>query len=181
MARPPALSEKEWAEVIKRVPPLGNESIRSVAKEKGIAEGTIRRRVNTHEKPIAALANQMARVEAEFEKLPLNTQVKVRTLADELKGISEHLAGAAHNGAMTAHRLAQIANAKAQSLDDAGSLEENSEALKSVLAMTKGANEAAQIGLNLLAANKETVIQINKANEPDAKPRSRADFYASDA
>lgn len=181
MARPPALSEKEWADVIKRVPPLGKESIRSVAKEKGIAEGTIRRRVNTHEKPIAALANQIARVESEFERLPLKTQVKVRTLADELKGISEHLAWAAHNGAMTAHRLSQIANAQAQKLDDSGSLEENAEALKLVMAMTKGANDSAQIGLNILAANKETVIQINKAAEPDAQPRSRADFYATDA
>jgi len=42
--------------------------------------------------------------------------------------------------------------------------------------MTRGANDASQIGLNLLNANKETVIKINKG-DTDSKPRSRAEFY----
>lgn len=146
-----------------------------------MGESSLRERISAQSAQIKAVANQMVDADRAVKALPISAQIAAHSLADHLKSISNHLAGAASQGAMTAHKLSQIANAKAQELNEVGSLEENAEALKSVIAMTKGANDAAQIGLNLLAANKETVIQINKSGEPDAKPRSRADFYATDA
>jgi uncharacterized coiled-coil protein SlyX len=141
--------------------------MRSVAKELGITEGAIRRRVNTQIKPINRLANQLAAAELELEKLPLRTQTKVRVLADRLKGISDHLAGAAEHGAQTAHHLAAMASTQSAELDPDKTLEENAPVLKSVMALTEGANRAAQIGLGLLAANK------GKEAEP---PKSTVDL-----
>ena len=175
MGRPSKLTEKQWAEIEKRVPPLGNESMRAVAKELGVSEGVIRSRVKTRTKPETSLANQIAMAELAFESLPINTQVKVRTLADRLKGISENLAGAADLGAQTANKLALVANAQALKIDETKPLgEADVETLKAVVAMTNAANGAAQIGLNLLASNKDTF----KEHLPvDVKPMTLAEFY----
>src|ERR1035437_3695803 len=70
---------------------------------------------------------------------------------------------------MTSHRLSMIANAQVEAIDETASLEENTEALKSVMAMTKGANDAAVIGLNLLNANKETVKSLNEERVIDGE------------
>jgi hypothetical protein len=161
MARPHKITEKQWTEIEKRIPPAGGESVRSVAKEYGVSEGVIRKRVKTHTKPINELANQIARTELEFERLPINTQVKVRTLADRLKGISEHLAGAAEMGAMTSHRLATIANTEVQKIDESD-IAASEQQIKTVAALTELANRASVIGVGLLAANKEQMKDLPK-------------------
>jgi hypothetical protein len=169
MARPSKFTEKKWDEILKRVPPLGKESVRSVAEQLGITEGAIRKRVNTQSKPINTLANQLATAELKFESLPISTQVKVRTLADTLKDISEHLGHAARYGSMTAHRLSILAHTEVQKVDDASPLE-SIEALKGVSALTRLANDSAEIGLNLLKANKEAVDGLNKSDQtPEPK------------
>jgi hypothetical protein len=86
-----------------------------------------------------------------------------RSLADDLKAISDHLAGAARFGAATAHRLSGIAHAKAQEIDDVQPLNEQSiiGSLRGIAALTKLANEASEIGVNLLRANKEEIDRIN--------------------
>ncbi len=75
-----------------------------------------------------------------------------------------HLAGAAKFGAATAHRLSGIAHNKVQEIDDAAPLDAKSlDALKGVAVLTKLANESSQIGVNLLAANKEMIKEANQA------------------
>lgn len=167
MGRPSKLTEKQWAEIERRVPPLGTESMRAVAKELGISEGVIRKRVNTRTKPETALANQIAATELAFEALPINTQVKVRTLADRLKGISEHLAGAAEMGAMTAHRLSTLANVEVQKIDDCNPLQ-SVEQLKGISVLTEMANKASVVGLGLMTANKEIVSKLG--DQPPETP-----------
>ena len=180
MGRKSKFSEKQWEKILVRIPPRGTESIRAVADEVGISEASIRQHISTRVKPINDLAKQLATTELKLESMPLASQLKVRSLADTLKGISTHLSGAAEHGAMTAHRLSMIANTQVERIDESASLEDNTEALKSVMAMTRGANDAAQIGLSMLNANKETVIRINKDGDPDSKPRTRADFYSAE-
>lgn len=86
---------------------------------------------------------------------------------DQLRSISGHLAGAANFGASTAHRLAGIANGKVALIDDAAPLSEESMAeLKGIAALTRMANEASEIGVNLLRANKD---QIDEASKADGK------------
>lgn len=165
MARPSKLTEKQWTEIERRVPPAGNESIRSVAKEYGVSEGVIRKRVKTHTKPINALANQLAAAEMELEKLPLSTQCKVRTLADSLKGISENLAGAAEYGAMTAHKLAKVAHIQAAKISEHENDPVRPDDLKGIAALTNLANQASNIGIGLIAATKG---QVKADSIPDS-------------
>lgn len=151
MARTSKLTDKQWAEIERKH--LDGVAARVLGREYGITDTAIRKRINSHTKPIKELANQMAAVEVAYENLPVSSQVKVRNLADVLKGISHHLGAAAEHGAATAHKLATIARAQAEAIrTDADT---NSDALRSVAALTGVANEAAKIGLNLLAANKD--------------------------
>ena len=97
--------------------------------------------------------------------LNVSEQIAARSLADELRSISEQLAGAARYGASTAHRLAGIANGSvaqiddAKPLDDAGMIE-----LKGIAVLTRMANEASEIGVNLLRANKEQIDEMCRAS-----------------
>ncbi|MDE2354811.1 MAG: hypothetical protein KGL17_07285, partial [Betaproteobacteria bacterium] len=61
-------------------------------------------------------------------------------------------------------------HAKVQEIDDAAPLtdDESFNALKSISALTRLANDASQIPLNLLAANKDAVKALNNAK---ATPR----------
>ncbi|HET8688146.1 MAG TPA: hypothetical protein VFM18_16040 [Methanosarcina sp.] len=178
MARPSALSPKKWEELIKRVPPLGTESIRSVAKEYGISEGAIRKRVNTHEKPILNLANQIAATETEFEKLPFSTQVKVRNLADEIKGMQFDLASAGKLNAQTAKMFSQAAHDATsrimfKAMSDDGEtisperLAECGEELLPVMKSLQIANEAGKIPLK--------IAEISSKQKEEDKPKDLDD------
>jgi hypothetical protein len=120
-----------------------------------------------------------------LKALPISAQISAHNLADRLKSISAHLAGAADYGASTAHRLAGIANAQVAKIDDADPLgPESLESLKGISALTKLANESSTIAINLLSANKEMVktamqdeevlpvqviVQVEDASRPEAE------------
>ena len=155
MARPSKLTEKQWAEIQRRY--LAGEKVRALAREFGVSEGAIRARVVAQCAEIKEVAHQIVATEERFNSLPVSAQISARTLADDLRAISSHLASAAKFGAMTAHRLSAIAHQQTEKIDDMGEIEDNESAIKSVMVMTRGANDAAAIGLNLLAANKGVV------------------------
>ena len=85
---------------------------------------------------------------------------------------------------MTAHKLNAVAHAQSEQINEIAPLnsvkdekglvitEGNADALRSVIAMTEGANKAAAIGLNLLSANKEAVTRANNIIDvtPDVLP-----------
>ena len=154
------------------------ESINSLAKEFGVVESVIRRKIKPNKaeqekfgKSLSVLAFE--KVEADkkskaiaehIAELPMVRQTTFNDLTEQLRSISSHLAGAANFGAATSHRLAGIAHAKVQEIDDAAPLSPASiEALKGVAALTRLANDAASTGLNLLAANKDQA----KAQAPE--------------
>lgn len=156
MGRKSKLTESQWNEIEKRQ--LAGEPIRALAREFEISEGSIRNRgVTTQGAEIKAVAHQIVNIEERLALLPINAQVLTHSLANEFRAIGTHLSQAGKFGAMTAHRLSLIANTQVEKLDESAPLEENTEALKSIMAMTKGANDAAQIGTNLLTANKEAL------------------------
>ena len=173
MARPPTISDKQWREIESRV--NGGESMRSVAKDYNVTEGAVRRHFNTKVKPVKELANQLATTEMAIEALPINTQVKVRSLADELKDISHHLASSARLGAMTAHKLANIANYQAEMIDENNPLM-NEEAIKAVKVLGGMVNEHNQAAINLINSNKEQVHRLSSPEEREVKDIN--DFYA---
>jgi len=152
MGRKSKLSEKQWADVQRRV--LEGESVRALAKEFGIAESSLRGKISVETAQIKVVANQIVSTERAIQALPISAQITAHNLASKLRSISDNLASAAHHGAATAHRLSAIANAEVAKIDDADPLS-NPEALRGVAALTSLANESSKIGLNLLAANKD--------------------------
>lgn len=167
MGRKSTLTEKQWAEIEKRL--LDGEAGRALAKEFGISESAIRKRLSAQVGKIKDVANQIVATESAFKSLPIGAQIRARTLADRLISISEHLAGAAEYGAATAHRLSGIAHNKVAEIDDAAPLNEESlESLKGIAVLTKMANASSEIGINLLRANKDAIDAMNKPETDEA-------------
>lgn len=165
MARPSKLSPEQWKEVERRV--IGGESIRALAREFGINEAAIRQRVSTQTPRVKMVAQKLAEAQTALAELPVRQQYVAISLAEKLRNISDNLAAAAQYGAQTAHRLSALANSEVAKVDDAEPLA-SVENLKGVAALTKMANESANIALNLMAANKEQIKSLN-----DEPPRRR--------
>jgi len=160
MGRPSKLTDAQWEAIGKRL--LAGESAAALAKEFGVDRAAVTRRFSQRNATIKNVANQIVETERALSFLNASEQIAARSLADDLKAISEHLAGAARFGAATAHRLSGIAHSKAAEIDDAQPLNEESiGALKGIAALTKLANESSEIGVNLLRANKEEIERIN--------------------
>lgn len=174
MGRPSKLTDKQWHDLERRF--LSGEPGRALSREYKISEAAIRKRIGTQAHQIKAVANQLVAAEAAFSALPIGAQISARTLADELKEISTHLAGAARFGAATAHRLNGIAHAKAVEVDDATPLDDDSrKVLGDIAVLNRMANDASQIGVNLLRANKDHVDAVNAAaREESSKPDTGA-------
>lgn len=169
MARPSKLTDAEWEKIGKRL--LAGESASSLAREFGVSKAAVSGRFSERVKNIKDAANQIVAAESALSKLNVSEQIAARSLADDLKAISEHLAGAARYGAMTAHRLSGIAQGKVLNIDDAQPLDDKSrKELSDIAALTKMANEASDIGINLLKANKDTIDELNKKGAERASP-----------
>jgi hypothetical protein len=161
MGRPSKLTEKQWAEVGKRL--RSGEKGRKLAEEFKVSEAAIRARFSAVNAEIKTVANQLLSAEAALKALPVSAQIAVIDLADELRAISSHLASAAKYGAASAHRLAGIAHAKVKEIDDAAAplTSESLELLRGVAVLTKIANESSIIGMGLLSANRELIREAN--------------------
>ncbi len=168
MGRKSKLSEEKWSELGVRF--FAGESGRSLAREYGVSEAAIRKRFGSQNKQIKIVANQLAEAEIEFKKLPIGSQISARTLADKLKSISEHLGSAAEYGAMTAHRLSQMAHTETNKIDDTNPLLDI-ETLKGISALTRMANESADLGISLINAQSKNQDAGDKTikliNAPD--------------
>lgn len=179
MGRRSLLTPDQWI-AIERRHVVDGESINALAIEFGVNESSIRRKIKPNKaesqttgNPLKIIALEKVRADAESKriaesiaKLPYAKQQIISDLATKLTGISEQLAGAAYLGAATAHRLSGIAHAKVQEIDDAKPLDEASmESLKGVAVLTKMANDSSQIGLNLLAANKDFIKDQASGNQ----------------
>ena len=187
MGRPSKLSENQWAEFLRRH--LAGETIKALSVEFGVSASAAAGKISALATEIKCVAKQMVEADNRFRQLPVSAQLPTVTLVGELRAISEHLAGTAKLGAMTSRRLASMANEHSGKLDDAALLEPTSEepaenaspevraayaaevqasrtnvtTLRTVVAYTEASNKAAATGLNLLAANKESVREAYAA------------------
>lgn len=93
MGRKSALTGKQWQQVGARL--LKGEPGRVIACEFGISETAIGKCFGTQVGKTKDAANQVVATESAFKSLPIGVQIHARTLADKLKEISMHLAGAA--------------------------------------------------------------------------------------
>jgi hypothetical protein len=166
MGRPSKLTDAQWEELKGRL--ARGEKAADLAKEYDVSKTAISNRVSKRIETVKDVANQIVKTEEALRSLPVSEQLLAVSLATELAAVSMHLAGAAKFGAATAHRLSGIAHAKVQEIDDAKPLgDESLTALKGVAVLTKLANESSQIGLNLLAANKDMIKEANQGKNQD--------------
>lgn len=170
MGRKSPLKPEQWENIEQRL--INGEAGCALAKEYGITYNAIKKRFGAQTKQIKAVANQILETERNFKALPISAQISAVNLADLLRSISGHLGHAANYGAMTAHRLSGIANAQVEKIDDQDPLkdEQSLETLKGISALTRLANDSAEIGIGLLKANKETVDGLNRQDDmPEPK------------
>lgn len=164
MGRPSKLTDAQWETVGKRL--LAGDSVASLAREFGVSKAAVSNRFSKRNETIKTVAKQIVETERSLSFLNVSEQMAARSLADDLKAVSEHLAGAARFGSATAHRLAGIAHSKVSEIDDAAVLTgESVETLRGIAVLTKMANEASEIGVNLLRANKDEIERLNR--KPD--------------
>lgn len=175
MGRPSALTEKQWAEIQTRL--LAGEAGRVLAREFGISEAAIRKRLSAHCAQIKTVANQIVAAETTFKALPVSTQIAVRNFADDLHAMNMHMAGAGKFNSATAHRLAGIANGQVDKIDSVNPME-SQEVLQGIAAMLKLSNEAAVIPIGLMKANADQMraSQVDKDTTPKELPASVDDF-----
>lgn len=165
MARPSKLSPDQWAQIERRL--AGGEKVRDLASEFGVNASAISRRFPQQaQQRVQAVAQQLAVAQSALAELPVGQQAIAVSLADKLRNISASLASAAELGAKTAHRLQSLANTEVAKVDDAEPFA-SIDSLKSVGVLTKLANDSASIALNLLAANKESVKNLNGEGPSD--------------
>jgi len=145
MARPSKLSPEQWREVERRA--AEGEVIRALAREFGVDEAAIRRRVSPQTPQIRTVANQLAAAQTALAALPIPQQHIAVSLAEKLRNISGSLACAAELGAATSHRMAALANSAAQAVDD---VEPTSEQVGKVAALVKVSNDSALLPLQLI-------------------------------
>lgn len=175
MGRPSKLTEKQWAEISKRL--LAGEKGRALAREFGVSETAIRGRLSSQTKEIKTVANQVFAAESAFKALPVTSQIAVRNFADDLHAMNMHMAGAGKFNSATAHRLAGIANGQVDKIDSVNPME-SQEVLQGIAAMLKLSNEAAVIPIGLMKANADQMraSQVDKDTTPKELPASVDDF-----
>jgi predicted DNA-binding protein YlxM (UPF0122 family) len=187
MGRKSILTEKQWIEIERRHL-INDESINSLAKEFGINESSIRRKImpnNAESKNSDNSLMQLAKRKVEIAKeekeiaekiaeIPMVRQLTFNSLVAKMTNISNSLASAAECSAATAHRLSALANQESSKIDDADPLK-SFDALSSVANLQELASEASKIPLKLLAATKD----FTKSDKPGVESGLDA-FYGDE-
>ncbi len=159
MGRPSNLTDRQWETLMARL--LKGEKAADLAREFKVSKSSISNRVSKRIETVKAVANKVVEADQALKELPVADQVAAMTLIDDLKAISTHMAGAGKFAAASAHRLSGIAHEQVQQIDDAQP-EKTLAAIQRFGALTKLANEASHIPINLLAANRELVKVAQK-------------------
>lgn len=165
MGRRSVLTPEQWAQIERRIV-VNDESVNAIAKEIGVNESTIRRKIrpssfNRAQNNLQILAE--AKVKADMESKRISEQIAClpyhkREIVDELSrrlaNVSQNLMSAAEYGSATALRLNALANIQIQKIDESAP---DQDIVRMVHGFTETANKAAYQGLELLKANKDRV------------------------
>ena len=154
MGRPSKLSPEQWADIERRA--AEGESSRSLAREFGVDESTVRARITPHTPRVREVAAKVVEARKALDTLPAHQQYVAINLADRWRSITESVAAVAELNAKTAHRFSSLANTEATKIDDADLYSDKSVAtIKGVAVLQKMSNDACIVPLSLLAANKK--------------------------
>lgn len=165
MGRPSKLTPEQWEQIHRRL--IKGEKPADLSREFGISKTRISERFAGRFETVKAVANQMLAAETAFQALPITEQIETVSVLNDLRAMSKHLGAAGKFSAATSHRIAAIANAQAERIDDADPTTGDSmNALRTIAALTDLANKAAVIPSAILAANKDTVKDMNQQAKP---------------
>jgi transposase-like protein len=169
---PSKLTPEQRAAVAHRL--AAGEGVRALAREYDINPSAISRLgVAQQSQQVRAVAQQMADAQAALAQLPPIQQYRAIDLAERLRNIGSNLASAAEYGAATSHRLAAIANAQVQRIDEADPMQ-SQEVLQAISALTKISNDSSQLGVSLINAS-------NKGRQQDQREQKRGLSALNDA
>lgn len=148
--RPSKLDDRTKAEVLRRLA-LG-EKPSVLRKAYNLSETTFRRNFSAGVSKVQEVGAALATAELALAELPVSAQVSARSLADQLKGLSEGLVKTAALNGKTAAILAERGHKAAQELPDGAGVED----LRVVAAYTETSNKASSLGVSLMQANKDS-------------------------
>lgn len=159
------MSPEQRIEIQRRL--VMGESVADLAREFNVEVAWIRNTFTAAVNAIKDVAHQMVDVNEKLSSLAMIDQLQTVQLADKLKSISLHMASAAEFGAATANRLSGIAHKKTELINEVENMQngDNFQALKDIAALTRLANDAAQIPMGLLSANKDRIKKLDEADE----------------
>lgn len=169
MGRPSKLTPEQWADIERRM--SGGEKAADLAREHGVSQSQITRRVTQVSQVVRNVAVKVAEAQTALAALPAAQQYNALSLADKLRSISHSMAAGAELGAKNFHRLSALANNELQKVDDAN-VTSSEGALKVVAVLTKMANDAAATPVNLLAANKDRIVKLEEAEVVEGAPQT---------
>ncbi|HAA04778.1 MAG TPA: hypothetical protein DCE18_15630 [Syntrophobacteraceae bacterium] len=167
MGRPSKLSDREWAEVGRRL--ARGESTRKLAAEYKVAKSTIQDRFSGHVPEIREAAQALASAERTVERMPVSVQVSVRSLADQLKGIQDDYAETAAMGMQAARIVQTKVLAQARNLPD----DPSSEDLKPIIAGSETTKSLSSLATNMITANKGNPVDEDKPGLAERVRRGR--------
>jgi len=140
---------------------LADESDSALGREFGISEAMIRKRfgpkVRSDGAKVRKVAETLALANAALAELPPSQRGAAISLADMLGRVSRDLATSALNGARTSAIMSSVATRAAERVKPEAPME-SQEDLQAVAAATKLANDAASVGLALIAANRQAPL-----------------------
>ena len=168
MARPSKLSERQWADVERRL--LKGEIPAALAKEYGVDRAALTRKFSQQLRNVKDVANQIVKTEYAINALPVAQQIQAFNLADEIKGMNREMAIAGNCLAVTNRMFAKAAmdattKIMFKSMSDDGEtvdparLAECTDEIAAVMKSTLVANESGKQPLKLMeiAAKTEKV------------------------
>lgn len=163
MGRPSKLTPEQWSQIESRY--LAGETASGLARDYGLDEAAIRRKFRRDTPIVRKAAELLAAGQEAVAALPPALQPVAVSLAERLRNIGSNLASAAEYGAATSHRLAAIANAQVQRIDEADPMQ-SQEVLQAISALTKISNDSSQLGVNLINASNKTKEQVPQDQQP---------------
>jgi len=170
MGRKSSLTPEQWQEVIRRHL-VGGESIRSLAREYGIAESSMREYIRAHKQKIENASNQIINATRAINALPISSQITAHSLAQKKMLLQDGAADVAIDMQAVASRIGKAARSKVNSITDDELLD--GEMMKGIMATAIVVNNAMRPTSEFL-----TIQAKEKEDSPPPDPdNSPVKFY----
>ena len=139
---------------------LAGESIRSLAKESGISEASLRAKISAQAKEIKNVSNQIVATEKAIQALPWHAQNLARNRAALMSVIEDNVFAGMVNGSAAFVKLTSMANTELLKVDETDLLSDDSKTRLSMVAgLSKMANETVSPAMAMVNGNKDRLTR----------------------